>query len=241
MLSPRSPRRPDEKTRSPRPARCALRRSAARRPAREDEPPEEDRPSSPRGSPSPSARSCRQGFRADDGGGDRRAKRAIARLSCRDDEVATRRCSPRRAAARIDPRRTLPPVAARRRRLDRPRLPRSAPYGTRPSSRCATSRARWPITRGCSCISCTRSPSAAAGPYLPVRHAADQHHARAEEPRSRRGAGALLGAGRRTGPAARGSALPARVQPPLVAPRARPGRGRAADHRRAGARGFAPG
>ena len=69
--------------------------------------------------------------------------------------------------------------------------------------------------------------------HVPVRHAADQRHPRAARARPRRRAGRLLG--ERAGLVGRHAhrVVAARLQQALGAPRARPGRDRASDHRRA--------
>ena len=68
---------------------------------------------------------------------------------------------------------------------------------------------------------------------LPVRHPADQRHPPAAQPRHRPGAGADRRAGAGLGGRHPDRRLPEGVQPGLVAPRARPGGGGAADQRRA--------
>ena len=74
-------------------------------------------------------------------------------------------------------------------------------------------------------------------PRVPVRDPAHQRHPHAAPPRRRRRARALRQGGRRLGVGHPARRLPPRVQPHVVAPRAGPGRRRAAGHRRPRSRG----
>ena len=177
------------------------------------------------------------GLRADVAGRDRRGAarhRAAAPAGAAAAHPPLPAGAPR-PAGRL-PRLAAPRAAAGR--PDRAAQARAAPPAAAARHPVRHLRLDEPATRACSCISCTRSPttatastaspSARGSPTSPARCATGTSTSRC---RRRRPQVEDWSGGTRIGQ------TPARVQQQVVAPRAGPGRRRAADHRRARPRG----
>ena len=163
--------------------------------------------------------------------------RAIAQMKLPQAELRTRRYQPDARGLRLDLRRTLRGILAHRRRHHRHPPARADRQAGADRGAARYLRLDERIHAAVPAFPARHHRRAQARLGVPVRHPADQCDAGAAGARSRRGAGELFLGGRGLGRRHPDRDLAAQLQQIVGPPRARAGRHRAADLRRAGARG----